>query len=294
MNIEIIDCITDIFYVLDRQYCFKYVNNKCASYFNKTKQELIGKNFWELFPAFKNTHYPHFYKTMTEKTTLRFEYKASCSDSWFEINIYPLEDGIAVYYQDITKLKHTEMALRKSQQDTLDILESIGDGFIYFDKDFRFTYVNHAAKEMLGCTRDNLYGKTLSNIFPEASRTTIELSRKAMQDMTNQHVELYSMILKKWLELNVYPHKEGISMCFRDITERKKGEEQLRLANELFYKTINANPLPMAILTAKEERYIDVNDSFLNINGYTREEVIGATMDDINYSWVDTKHRSNI
>jgi two-component system, cell cycle sensor histidine kinase and response regulator CckA len=56
----------------------------------------------------------------------------------------------------------------------------------------------------------------------------------------------------------------------QDITERKKAEER-------FYKAFNANPEPMTIANLSEGRYIDVNESFLRVTGYQREEIIGRT-----------------
>lgn len=62
----------------------------------------------------------------------------------------------------------------------------------------------------------------------------------------------------------------------QDITERKKAEER-------FYKAFNANPEPMTIATISDGLYIDVNESFLRITGYRREEVIGHTSLDLQF-----------
>jgi len=67
-----------------------------------------------------------------------------------------------------------------------------------------------------------------------------------------------------------------ISGVVLDITERK-------LAEERFYKAFNATPEPITIAAASEGRYIDVNESFLRITGYRREEVIGRTSLDIRF-----------
>jgi two-component system cell cycle sensor histidine kinase/response regulator CckA len=62
----------------------------------------------------------------------------------------------------------------------------------------------------------------------------------------------------------------------QDITERKKAEER-------FHKAFNANPEPMTIATMSNGLYIDVNESFLRITGYRREEVIGHTSLDLHF-----------
>ena len=62
----------------------------------------------------------------------------------------------------------------------------------------------------------------------------------------------------------------------QDITERKKAEER-------FYKAFNANPEPISIATISEGRYIDVNESFLRITGYLREEVMNRTSAELQF-----------
>ena len=71
-----------------------------------------------------------------------------------------------------------------------------------------------------------------------------------------------------------------------DITERKKAEETFR-------KAFNANPEPIAIGTISEGRYIDVNESFLHVTGYRREEVIGHTSAELKF-WDRPEDRANL
>ena len=71
-----------------------------------------------------------------------------------------------------------------------------------------------------------------------------------------------------------------------DITERKKAEETFR-------KAFNANPEPITISTISEGRYIDVNESFLRVTGYRREEVIGHTSAELKF-WERPEERDKL
>ena len=70
----------------------------------------------------------------------------------------------------------------------------------------------------------------------------------------------------------------------QDVMERRKAEDR-------FYKAFNANPEPIAIATIPEERYLDVNESFLLVTGFQREEVIGHTASELNF-WTVSEQRA--
>jgi two-component system NtrC family sensor kinase len=79
----------------------------------------------------------------------------------------------------------------------------------------------------------------------------------------------------------------------RDVTERKLMEKALRESEEKFSKTFHSSPSATALSTLKEGIFLEVNDSFLRLNGYTREEVIGHGSKELR-TWADRKERDRI
>ncbi len=71
----------------------------------------------------------------------------------------------------------------------------------------------------------------------------------------------------------------------QDLLERRKAEDR-------FYKAFNANPEPIAIATIPEERYLDVNQSFLLVTGFQREQVIGRTASELDF-WTVPEERAH-
>ena len=70
---------------------------------------------------------------------------------------------------------------------------------------------------------------------------------------------------------------DKILSVIRDITDRVNALDELVRSEERFGKAFRANPQPMSITTVADGRFIDVNDAFLSVSGYTREDVIGRT-----------------
>ncbi len=112
----ILESISDAFMALDREWRFTYVNEEAERTIGMTRDELIGKAHWDVFPAALGTHVETEYRrAMDDRVVVRFENFYAPWQRWFEIRVYPAKDeGISVFYQDITRRKEIEEATRKA------------------------------------------------------------------------------------------------------------------------------------------------------------------------------------
>ncbi len=85
----------------------------------------------------------------------------------------------------------------------------------------------------------------------------------------------------------------GRVWSYRDITRHKQDEEKLRHSEERFSKAFQANPAAIIITTIDDGLHLDVNDYFLHMSGYQRDEVIGRTSNELNL-WVDHSDRERM
>src|SRR5205085_8648141 len=107
------------------------------------------------------------------------------------------------------------------------------------DLNWRFTYVNKKAEELFGRPGGYLIGKHIWTEFPESINSPFfKAYHKAMETQENSYVKKYSAALKRWIEANIYPSLSGISIYFRDITEQKKAEEELKEKEERYRNLI--------------------------------------------------------
>ena len=136
------------------------------------------------------------------------------------------EEGVE-FIIDITQSKRAEEELRKSGERITNILESITDAFVAVDRQWHFTYINERALTTLQRTREELLGKNMWEEFPEAvGLPAYREYHRAMTSGNSVHFEEFNPWLDIWVEINAYPSEGGLAIYFRDITERKRAEEE--------------------------------------------------------------------
>ncbi|HSI69361.1 MAG TPA: PAS domain-containing protein, partial [Gillisia sp.] len=131
-------------------------------------------------------------------------------------------------FQDITHIKNSELKALKASAEKEIILESIGDAFFMVDKDWVVTYWNRHSETLLECPRNKILGKYLWDVFADAINTKFYTAyHKAVRNQSIEDFEEYFERAGKWFEVTAYPSHSGLSIYFKDITERKESELQI-------------------------------------------------------------------
>lgn len=145
---------------------------------------------------------------------------------------------------------------RKKSSEALEerniILESITDAFIAVDNNWMVTYWNNMAEKVLDKSKNATLGHNLWEIF--AGSIDSESYRKyheAMETRQAVHFEDYYPSWEKWYEISVYPSNKGLSVYFKDMTDRKMFEMHLEALNENLQKQAKE----LAISNAELEQF---------------------------------------
>jgi len=154
-------------------------------------------------------------------------------------------------YEDIDaasrELLDTRAALRLATERMENMLESLSDGFCAVDHDWRITYINGRALEMLAPlqkSRPSLLGESIWDAFPELRGSELETAfRQALATRATAVQEFFYPALKRWFETRAHPTPDGLTLYLQDITRRKADQQALLLGNSRLQVALAAGGL---------------------------------------------------
>ncbi|WP_339375784.1 MASE1 domain-containing protein [Calothrix sp. NIES-2098] len=108
--VNILEGMSDAFIAVNRDWQITYVNRQAAKITDLEPQKLIGKNFWQQWPNSKGTQFEREYlRAFTEAIPVHFEAFCESGNQWFEVHAYPAEDGLGIFFRNITERKQAEV-----------------------------------------------------------------------------------------------------------------------------------------------------------------------------------------
>ncbi|HEY2712565.1 MAG TPA: response regulator [Chthoniobacterales bacterium] len=138
------------------------------------------------------------------------------------------------HIRGLQERNQSRVALQDSARRMSDILEKTSDGFFAVDTNWNFTYLNAEAELMLGAKREGLLGQNLWERFPHLNGSVFEENyRRVMREQVVIEFEAHDKNGRSWFEVHSYPSGGGMSVFFRDITERKRAEEERLTTSKL-------------------------------------------------------------
>jgi len=153
------------------------------------------------------------------------------------------------------------------------LLEMIGDAFVAFDDDLRYTYVNARAAEILGRSAPDLVGKRYWDEFPDARGTPFANAyERALETRQPIHLESYYAPWDRWFENRIYPSANGLVVFFTEVTDRKLAEAAV--ARECDFSNALLDSLPGIFYLCDEDlKFRRWNQNFETVTGYSAGEI---------------------
>jgi len=198
-------------------------------------------------------------------------------------------DGKALNFvgsaQEITVRKEMEAVLRESEDRYRDLVEHSTDLICTHTLDGRLLTVNELPAKLLGYTREEMLNKPMRAFLLPEARAQFDESLLTIQK--EGFVKGSMVVLTKSGERRIWEYHntlrtDGVTTPIvrgiaHDVTEQRRMQKALRASEEKFSKAFRASPYAITISTIEDGKLIEVNDSFLQKMGFTREESIGRT-----------------
>ena len=167
--VRILESVTDAFFALDRDWRFTYFNPQAEPLLHRTRDELLGQVIWDTFPQSIGTKFEREYRAaVAQQRPVTFEeYYPAPLNAWFEVHAYPSENGLSVYFHNITDRKRAEEAIRGSQERVRLALESAELGSWHLDPTTGKLMTDERFRSIFGTTAEQLdYEQAIAVIHP--------------------------------------------------------------------------------------------------------------------------------
>ena len=275
------------------------INQFLANMLGYSRDELLGKKLWEI-GAFQNTEAIESVFSELQKTgyVYREDLLLTTNDGWninteFVGNVYKVnhERVIQCSIRNISERKHMQEILKESERRYRELADSLPQTVVECDEKGFITFANHNAFETFGYEEADLEKGV--NIFqivvPEDHERVRENIEKVFSGEKQQGNE-YKVVRKDGSIFSVAAYTApvvrenkpaGLRLIAIDITDRKKAEEALRESEERFQTIFNESPFSVALNELERGAYVAVNRHFCDVNGVSKDFVIGKTSHDL-------------
>lgn len=198
--------------------------------------------------------------------------------------------GAVTIFRDITAQRQAEEEARTANDLLAGLLNSSPAPFFVLEEGVRFRLVNKAWEKVASQTSAEVLGKTLDDIFtPEIAADFLAANRQVLATgvpvIRDEYVDTVDG--RRYFEVAKFPLRNakgeitsvgGLSI---EVTQRKRAEAALRAADERFAQAFRVSPVAICITSFPDWRYVDVNEAWLSLFGYSREETIGRAALDL-------------
>ena len=303
----------DLMYLVDKDCRYLSMNEGYLSRLDVPSVKIEGRLYGEFHSKDDTKEFSELVRTIIETgQSVQHEHRSERDRKYFLRTLSPVKDfegrttAVTVVSKDITKRKQAEEALRESERRLADIIEFLPDATLAIDRQGRVIAWNHAIEELTGVKASDILGKGdyeyALPFYGVRRPILIDLVLKPDKKIEESYYSFLEkqkdlLIVETWVPFlkwkkaflwakasPLYDSKGeivGAIESIRDITEREKLEELLRMNEEKYRQLFATVPDAIYIFDADTRQFIDANESTLQLYGYSRKEFLDLKYSDI-------------
>ncbi len=175
-----------------------------------------------------------------------------------------------------------ETELRETRDRLFRVLESTTDCVLVIGRDWRILYLNARAKALVSGGRD-LIGTPFWEAYPGGEGSIFwQRYHEAMETGRPDAFEAFENVMGLWLEVHAYPSMDGLTLFFRDVSERRRQQQALADSEARYRAAFEQVAIGIAEV-ARDGRLTRANDRYCAIIGYPRDELLRLRFQDFTY-----------
>lgn len=250
--IELLAGSADAVFVVNENWVCTYLSPNSERSMRKSREELIGKNLWEQYPTAIGTRFfTEYMRAMNERVSITVEEYYEPWDCWIESHASPFQNGLLIYFRDITDRKRAIEDLRESEDQYRDLVENCGLLIGTHDVTGRLLSVNRSVLEYNGLQKaEHLIGKPMEQFLSPKVRHLFQnylqevltkgYSRGVVKVRTvagEERILEYDNSLRR-------NGKDSVVRCIgRDVTEEIRAKAALARSEEMFRSLSASSPV---------------------------------------------------
>jgi len=294
--------------MFDRQMRYLSASKRWVADYRLAERDLRGVSHYEIFPeiddGWRQVHRRALSGEVVRAEADRFV-RADGSVQWLRWEVRPWHEatggvgGIIIFSEDITEITLAAERARESEQKYAAIYDHAPFAIALIkEADGSLAAVNDAWQQMFGYSRSQAIGKTsveLGLASDPEGRAGMYSHIQKTGSVRDWELEYTTKTGERRLGSFSFDRIELAGVKFRlgtaiDITERKRAEDGLRLSEEKFAKAFRGSTSAMAITRLRDGLFVDVNERWQEVTGFTREQALGQTSSQLNI-WKHTEER---
>ena len=298
--------MTELIFVLDHQGRYLKIVSNNPDLLGHPEQWL-GKTLHEVFAKEQaDTFLSYIENVIKTQQTVSIEYSLKIEQQllWFAANISPISSHLVIWVaRDITARQLLEEKLRRSEEKIRAIFESMTDIVLVINAQREIevapTYPNrwiHSQTNLISLTIEQLFVEERSEIWWSKVEQVLETQQTVNFDYSLQVEDKeiwFSASISSMPNNSVIWVARDISEVYEELHLRHQTEVALRQSEEKFSSAFRSSPSAITITRLSDGCHLEVNDSFCQFTGYTREEIINRTALELNL-WVDLNARNQL
>lgn len=288
------------FLLMDKNAVVVAFNKKAEAYtlFNKVKEFQVGQSIYDSIEDGRKEFFQAIIAKVLNGESIQYDRSYVIKNGvtiWIDFSASPVLEtgqvkGICITGRNITEKKIIEQEREFDRNNLKALINNTNDLMWSADRDFKLITSNEAFDNMLRAMSGKTVAKgssILANGLTLQQRNRFrKYYEKAFAGENFTIIEHADFPRDVWSEISFYPIHDGDSIvgsaCFsRDITQRKKTEEQLKISEEQYRTIFFKSPLPKLIYDFETLQFLEVNEAAIRHYGYTRDEFLSMTIKDI-------------